>query len=109
MYTRGLIFIFLTTLATSLPSLETSGIETIQGTLFNPSTNMSAMAPPGTKSWQAAGGCKAEWDRNSLCIWTCTGEANAGKCPGWYKLTGVLKECWKGATVWTCRCDCLYS
>jgi hypothetical protein len=109
MHTNSLIVTLLAAMTTALPSPDgttTSKADIMQGTEVNPSVDMTAMSPLGKKSWLAAGGCQSSWDSNNWCIRTCVGEANAGKCYGWYRLDGVLNECYHG--VWTCRCDCQY-
>ncbi|RYP28954.1 hypothetical protein DL767_006967 [Monosporascus sp. MG133] len=88
--------------ATALPSPQ----DVVQGTVTNPSASedVSIMAQ---KNWQAAGGCKNDWDEDNRCLNACVGEAGAGQCPGWKSITALIQ----GGCIlaWnTCRCVCEY-
>jgi hypothetical protein len=59
------------------------------------------------KNWQAAGGCKSDWDEDNRCLNQCIGEANGGKCPRWKTMQGWIQGgCLPGWN--TCRCNCEY-
>lgn len=95
-------------IAAAHPSPAESTTDITQGTEKNAfvntvDTDMSTLAQ---KNWQAAGGCKTDWDEDNRCLSTCIGEANS-KCIGWKSMTAVIQ----GGCVWgwnTCRCVCEY-
>lgn len=55
--------------------------------------------------WQAAGGCKTDWDEDNRCQNTCVGEARAGKCTSMKSMASAITG---GCVIgWnTCRCIC---
>ncbi|RYO97537.1 hypothetical protein DL765_011138 [Monosporascus sp. GIB2] len=88
--------------AAALPSPE----DVVRDKATNPAAtgDVSIMAQ---KNWQAAGGCKTDWDEDRRCLKTCIGEAETGKCRNWKSMTAVIQGgC---AFAWrTCRCICEY-
>jgi len=109
MQAKTLLVALFMTLATALPSpAESVAEDVVQGTETNTSgdgvgTDISIMSQ---KTWQAAGGCKRDWDEDRRCVNQCIGEANS-KCVGWKSMTGVITG---GCVVtWhTCQCVCEY-
>ncbi|KAF2749286.1 hypothetical protein M011DRAFT_465723 [Sporormia fimetaria CBS 119925] len=91
------------------PNLETSLLQEPQtkAVILSPDGNMATLGPDmAVKNWQAAGGCKRDWDENRRCLNQCIGEANT-RCVGWKSMTGVIQGgCFPGWN--TCRCVCEY-
>ncbi|KAF2677831.1 hypothetical protein K458DRAFT_423537 [Lentithecium fluviatile CBS 122367] len=107
MQPKALLLTLFVALATALPSASPEEVvaDITQGTETNASIDgdMTTMAQ---KNWQAAGGCKRDWDEDRRCLNQCIGEANS-KCVGWKSMTGVIQG---GCVIgWnTCRCVCEY-
>ncbi|KAF6823876.1 hypothetical protein CPLU01_11185 [Colletotrichum plurivorum] len=108
MQAKTILLTIFVALAAALPSpAETTG-EVTQGPYPNPDAPASEgdVSLLAVKNWQAAGGCKRDWDEDRRCVNQCIGEANS-KCVGWKSMTGVLQG---GCVIsWnTCRCVCEY-
>ncbi|KAL0942104.1 uncharacterized protein CTRU02_204867 [Colletotrichum truncatum] len=108
MQVKALALSLFIALATALPAGEDNVADVIQGTEKNPQWKGSDADNTvlAQKNWQAAGGCKTDWDENRRCLTQCMGEANS-KCRGWKSMTAVIQ----GGCVWgwnTCRCVCEY-
>ncbi|KAH6653661.1 hypothetical protein BKA67DRAFT_570789 [Truncatella angustata] len=57
------------------------------------------------KIWQAAGGCKEDWDEDNRCQKACIAEAFLGECPGMVSMAWALTG---GCIIrwYTCECIC---
>ncbi|KAK0633994.1 hypothetical protein B0T14DRAFT_508183 [Immersiella caudata] len=109
MQPKFLLVNFLITLAAAAPSPQTGTDEVadvLQGTATSGAADNGGFSTLALKNWQAAGGCKTDWDEDNRCLNQCIGEANS-KCPGWKTMQGWIQ----GGCVlsWrTCRCNCEY-
>lgn len=109
MQIKTLFVTFLVTLATAMPSpTEEDSPDITQGPQKNPLASGAddEFHILAQKNWQAAGGCKRDWDEDNRCLSQCVGEANS-KRVGWDSMTAVIQG---GCVIgWnTCRCICEY-
>jgi hypothetical protein len=93
-------------LAMALPSPADNEPGVVQAKVLNPEFHDADLSAMAIKSWQAAGGCKRDWDEDRRCVNQCIGEANS-KCSNWKSMTGVIQGgCVPGWN--TCGCICEY-
>jgi hypothetical protein len=106
---KPIIFPLLVASSMAMPSThhaldDTAVVKRAETLSLNDAT---ALAPQKQKQWQAAGGCKRDWDDDNRCKNQCKGEASS-KCRGWDSVTFVFQTqgCFWG---WkTCQCVCEY-
>ncbi|KAK0702454.1 hypothetical protein B0T21DRAFT_300199, partial [Apiosordaria backusii] len=64
-------------LAAAAPSPQIEEVpDVLQGTATNPNAEGGGVGIIALKNWQAAGGCKTDWDEDNRCLNQCIGEAN---------------------------------
>ncbi|KAL2257253.1 hypothetical protein VTK26DRAFT_426 [Humicola hyalothermophila] len=108
MQAKALLLTLFVALAAAAPSQQEGPNLVLQGTYKNPEAEDSngGFQTLAQKNWQAAGGCKRDWDEDNRCLNQCIGEANS-KCPRWRSMTAVIQ----GGCLFdwnTCRCICEY-
>ena len=108
------IFLALAVAAPAPAPSEQQAEDVVAGTLQGTATAVAAadddnggFSTQALKNWQAAGGCKTDWDEDNRCLNQCIGEANGGKCPRWKTMQGWIQGgCLPGWN--TCGCNCEY-